>query len=151
MRTIFPVFLVCDDDLDDQLLIEAAFAEACIDADFRFTSDGTELIEYLQNPHREAKYPRPYIILLDLNMPRMDGLQVLEWIKSHPNYRTIPVVMYTTSRDQNDIQRCYRAGANSFMTKCSTFEDLVDKVKTFLKYWTETAELPLPRVAGCKN
>jgi len=142
-----PVFLICDDDRDDQLLIEAAFAEACINADFRFTSDGPELIEYLQNPDGEGKNPCPYIILLDLNMPRMDGIKVLEWIKSHPNLRTIPVVMYTTNREQADIQQCYRAGANSFMTKCTTFDGLVDKVKAFSKYWTETAELP--KVVGC--
>ena len=149
MHTVLPVFLVCDDDRDDQLLIEAAFAEACIDAVFRFAGNGVELIEYLQNPDEEGKCPRPCIILLDLNMPRMDGMQALEWIKSHPGFRAIPVVMYTTSRDQADIQRCYGAGANSFMTKCSTFAGLVDKVKAFSKYWTETAELP--RKAGCGN
>jgi two-component system response regulator len=142
MLTI-PVILVCDDDRDDQLLIEHAFAEAYVNADFRFTNNGVELIEYLQNA-----YPRPYVTLLDLNMPRMDGMQVLEWLRSHTSYRAIPVVIYTTSREPTDIERCCRAGANSFMTKCSNFEDLVDKVKAFSEYWTETAELP--RIAGCK-
>lgn len=141
MRTV-PVILVCDDDHDDQMLIEHAFEEACIDVDFRFTGDGVELAEYLQKSNVDGKSPCPDIILLDLNMPRMDGSKTLEWIKSHSQHRAIPVVIYTTSRDQVEIQRCYRAGANSFMTKCSSFEDLVDKVKAFSKYWTETAELP---------
>ncbi|MGO9312646.1 MAG: response regulator [Syntrophobacteraceae bacterium] len=147
MHTL-PVILVCDDDHDDQLLIEHAFAEACIDAEFRFTSDGVELTEYLQKSNEDGKSPCPDIILLDLNMPRMDGSKTLEWIKSHPHHRAVPVVIYTTSREPMEIQRCYGAGANSFMTKCSNFEDLVDKVKAFSKYWTETAELP--RIAGCK-
>jgi CheY-like chemotaxis protein len=143
-----PVILVCDDDRDDQLLIEHAFAEACIEAKFRFTSDGVELTEYLQKSDKDGNSLYPDIILLDLNMPRMDGLQALEWIKSHPHHRAIPVVIYTTSREPKDIQQCYGAGANSFMTKCSSIEGLVDKVKAFSKYWTETAELP--RLAGCK-
>ncbi len=147
MRNV-PLILVCDDDHEDQLLIEHAFAEACIEAEFRFTGDGVELTEYLQKCNKDGKSPYPDIILLDLNMPRMDGSQALEWIKSHPQHRAIPVVVYTTSRDPVEIRRCYAAGANSFMTKCSSLWDLVEKVRAFSKYWTETAELP--RIAGCK-
>ncbi|MGP0044308.1 MAG: response regulator, partial [Syntrophobacteraceae bacterium] len=80
-----PVILVCDDDRDDRLLIEHAFAEACIEAKFRFTSDGVELNEYLQTSDKDGNSPYPDIFLLDLNMPRMDGLQALEWIKTHPH------------------------------------------------------------------
>lgn len=143
-----PIILVCDDDQDDQLLIESAFEEACIDADFHVTGDGVELIRYLQESN-EGEHPRPDIILLDLNMPRMDGRQTLEWIKSQPDYRDIPVVIYTTSRELTEIQRCYRTGANSFMTKCSTFEDLVEKVEAFAKYWMDVAQLP--RRTVCKH
>jgi CheY-like chemotaxis protein len=142
-----PVILVCDDDQDDQLLIESAFAEACIDAGFRFAGDGTELIEYLQS--NGVEHPRPDIILLDLNMPKMDGRRTLEWIKSHPEYRAIPVVIYTTTRERSEIQRCYRTGANSFMTKCSTFKDLVEKVEVFARYWMDITELP--KSAGCQH
>jgi len=141
-----PVILVCDDDHDDQLLIKDAFAEACIDVDFRFTDDGVALTEYLQKSNVNGKPPCPDIILLDLNMPRMDGVTALGWIKSHAHYRAIPVVIYTTSHEKADIDRCYQVGANSFMTKCSSFEGLVDKVKAFSKYWIEITELP-----SCKN
>jgi two-component system response regulator len=144
-----PVILVCDDDFEDQLLIKDAFAVACIQADFRFTSDGLELIEYLQNSTGDAKYPHPDVILLDLNMPRMPGLEALEWIKSHPDYRVIPVVIYTTSHDESDIQQCYRVGANTFMTKCANFDDLLEKVNAFAKYWVDIAELP--RVPDCMS
>lgn len=144
-----PLIFVCDDDEDDKLLVRTAFEEACIDAEFSFASDGEELTEYLENSN-ECKSARcPDIILLDINMPRMDGPQTLEWIKSRSQFRSIPVVMYTTSNSRKDIDHCYLKGANSFMTKCSTFEHLVEKVEAFAKYWTGVVELP--RIAGCKS
>jgi len=138
----FPVILVCDDDADDQFLIKQAFAEAGIKADFQFTSDGLELIHHLENCNGGGKHPCPNIILLDLNMPQMDGVQTLKWIKSHSEYRAIPVVIYTTSSDTKDVRLCYRLGANTFMTKCSDFEDLMEKVRAFSKYWMDVAKLP---------
>ena len=137
-----PVILVCDDDPDDQILIEGAFSEAHIRANFQFTSDGRQLIDYLEHCSTKVKKPCPNIILLDINMPGMDGKQTLTWIKSRSDYRAIPVVMYTTSTDESDIHQCYQLGANSYMTKCASFEALVDKANSFSKYWMETAMLP---------
>jgi two-component system response regulator len=139
-----PVILVCDDDADDRFLVQSAFTEAHVKADFRFTSDGQELIDYLENCNERGsrKHPCPNIILLDLNMPRMDGRQALKWIKSHPELRSIPVVIYTTSSDNKDVRQCYRLGANTFMTKCAEFGELVDRANTFAKYWMDVAKLP---------
>ena len=89
---MIPVILVCDDDADDQTIIKDAFAPARISANFQFTSDGQELVQYMENSNRDGQRPRPDIILVDLNMPEMNGMQALDWIKSHPDFRAIPVV-----------------------------------------------------------
>ena len=137
-----PVILVCDDDPDDQVLLKEAFSQAGIQAEFRFTNDGLELIDYLEHSNGNREYPSPKIILLDLNMPRMNGKQALEWIKSHSKFKAIPVVIYTTSNETIDVRQCYRLGANTFMTKCARFDELVAKANTFAKYWMDVAKLP---------
>ena len=140
MRTA-PRILICDDDQDDRVLLYEAFGVAGVDARLGSVKDGLELVKYLESSDGKRK-PRPDIILLDVNIPKMDGWQALEWIKSNPKYRAIPVVMLTTSSEPAEVDRCYRAGADSFITKGSTFERLVDQVKTLSKYWTGTVELP---------
>lgn len=138
--------LMADDDEDDRLLTQDAFKEYRVCNDLRFVEDGEELMEYL---HGKGKFsdpqssPRPGLILLDLNMPRKDGREALEEIKSDPNLRSIPVVVLTTSKAEEDIVRSYDLGVNSFITKPVTFEGLVEVVKTIGKYWIEIVELPL--------
>jgi CheY-like chemotaxis protein len=142
MKTL-PLILVCDDDEDDQMFIRDAFAEAYPDIQFRSVHNGAELLEYLQNSsHRSREFLRPDIILLDLNMPLMGGLEALNWIKSHITYRAIPVVVYTTSTAPEDVAQCYTLGANSYMTKCASFDKLVERAKSFSRYWIENALLP---------
>ena len=130
---------VCDDDRDDQLLIKHAFAEACVEAKFRFTSDGVELTGNILHRYL-IRMGVPLTLRFTSARPQYGPLhgclQALEWIKSHPHHRAIPVVVYTTSREPKEIRRYYAAGANSFMTKCSSIEGLVHKVKAFSKYWT---------------
>ena len=128
MRSI-SVILVC---ADDQVSVKDAFAGACIQADFRFTKNRTELIEYLQNSNEQC--PRPNIILIDFNMRDMGGSQALGWIKFRTEYRKIPVVIYTTSCKESEIQQCFQAGASTLLTMCAKFGDLAEKVKTFAKY-----------------
>ncbi|NNM32461.1 MAG: response regulator, partial [Gemmatimonadetes bacterium] len=120
--------LMADDDPDDRLMAQEALEEARLTNEIRFVSDGEELMDYL---HRRNAYadpassPRPGLILLDLNMPRMDGREALTEIKSDPRLRSIPVVMLTTSQAHADIVRSYDLGVNSFITKPVTFEGLV--------------------------
>ena len=140
MKTI-RLILVCDDDEEDQVLVKEAFSEAYPGIQFRFANDGIELIEYLKN------YPRPDVILLDINMPRLGGVQTLTWIKAHINYRANPIVMFTTSTLPEDIEQCYALGADSYMTKCASFDKLLDKVKSFAGYWIETRSVAPKR--GC--
>ena len=138
--------LVVDDDPDDRMLIEDAFVESKLQNQRRYVKDGVELIEYLQHRGqfgdvREA--PRPGVILLDLNMPRMDGREALAVIKADPNLRQIPVIVLTTSKAEEDILRSYNLGVNSFITKPVTFDGLVNVVNVLSSYWLQIVELPL--------
>jgi len=137
--------LMADDDPDDQLLTKDAFEECKLANDLRFVNDGEELMDYLcrkgdfKNPEDS---PRPGLILLDLNMPRKDGREALEEIKSDPDLRRIPIVVLTTSKAEEDILKSYDLGINSFIVKPVSFEGLVEVVKTLGKYWFEIVELP---------
>lgn len=137
--------LMADDDPDDLMLTRDAFRESRLLNRLETVCDGEELMEYLQNSGRfsgAAARPTPGLILLDLNMPRKDGREALEEIKSDPKLRRIPIVVLTTSKAEEDILRTYDLGVNSFITKPVTFEGLVDLLKVLGKYWLEIVELP---------
>src|SRR5688500_126759 len=141
--------LMADDDEDDQLLAREALAENRLANPIHFVSDGEQLIAYLRNqaPYEDrAAYPRPGLILLDLNMPRMDGREALREIKADPELRTIPIVVLTTSKAEEDIIRTYDLGANSYITKPVSFEGLVAVMRDIGRYWIEIVELPPDRI-----
>lgn len=135
--------LMAEDDADDRLLIQEAFRESCLINDLLFVQDGEDLMDYL---HRQGRYaasaPRPGLILLDLNMPRKDGREALAEIKADPELRTIPIVVLTTSKAEEDILRTYDLGVAGFITKPVTFEGLVEVIKALSRYWFEIVELP---------
>lgn len=143
--------LMADDDPDDCFFVKDAFRKTSMAKDFRCVEDGQELLDYL---HRRGKYsdsslsPCPDLILLDLNMPKKDGREALKEIKSHPDFRSIPIVIFTTSREAGDIVKSYDMGANSFMTKPADFNELIDFVRTLEAYWFEIVTLP-PQRQGC--
>lgn len=137
--------LMADDDADDRQLTKEALEEGRLINDVRFVEHGEELMEYLRREGRyasPAEAPRPGLILLDLNMPRKDGRAVLEEIKKDPEFRTIPVVVLTTSKADEDVYKSYDLGVNSYIVKPVTFEALVDILQTLEKYWFEIVELP---------
>ncbi len=140
--------LLADDDVDDRLLTREALAENRLANDLREVRDGAELLDYL---HRQGKYaepgaaPRPGLILLDLNMPKMDGREALAAIKSDPELRAIPVVVLTTSQAEEDIFRTYELGVNSFISKPVTFTGLVAAMQAIGRYWFEIVDLPPAR------
>lgn len=145
-RTGSPVpILMADDDPDDRQLTREAFDEAKLANELRFVENGEELLDYL---YRRGKYtdpassPRPGLILLDLNMPKVDGREALARIKQDPDLRRIRVVVLTTSKAEEDVFRTYDLSAASYITKPVTFETLVDVVRTLGKYWLEIVELP---------
>jgi len=137
--------LMADDDPDDRQMTKEAFAESKLANDLRFVEDGVDLLDYL---YRRGKYedpessPRPSIILLDLNMPRKDGREALKEIKSDPRFRSIRVIVMTTSKLEEDIVRSYNLSAASYITKPITFEALVEVIRTLGRYWLEIVELP---------
>ena len=96
----------------------------------------------------QADAPRPGIVLLDLNMPKKDGREALAEIKADPDLRRIPIVVLTTSKDEEDVFRTYNLGANSFISKPVTFPALVDVMRTWKRYWLEVVELPNGAVRG---
>lgn len=137
--------LLADDDEEDRLMTKDALMEGRLANDVRFVADGEEATDYL---FRRGAYadpgdaPRPGLILLDLNMPKKDGREVLAEIKSDPKLRQIPVVVLTTSKAEEDIVRSYALGVNSFITKPVTFDGLVEAMTVFTQYWFEIVALP---------
>ncbi len=137
--------LVADDDPDDQLLIKDAFSEVRPDAGVDFVSDGVELLEYLRREGAFADLidtPLPRLVLLDLNMPVKDGREALFEIKSDPAFWRTPIVIFSTSTAAIDIRRAYQLGANSFITKPSSFDRLVEIVRVVDSYWFDVVALP---------
>ena len=146
--------LIADDDEEDRDLAREAASRLRMRDRLRFVNDGRELIDYL---HHQGAYaddhepsggaPRPAVILLDLNMPRMDGWEALAQIKSDDALRRIPVVVLTTSRRQEDVARCYDLGANSFISKPVTLTELAEVMRVLTAYWldvVETADVSSP-------
>ena len=137
--------LMADDDADDRRLTKEALEESRLANGIRFVEDGEELMDYLRHSGKFAnlqEFPRPGLILLDLNMPRYDGRAALKEIKNDPDLRQIPIVILTTSKADEDVYRSYDLGVNSYIVKPVTFEALVDILQTIEKYWIEIVELP---------
>lgn len=139
------VILLADDDEEDRMLARDALEASRLSNEIYSVEDGEELMDYL---HRRGKFsppasaPRPGLILLDLNMPKMDGREALREIKAHADFRHIPIVVLTTSKAEEDIYRSYDSGASSFISKPVTFAGLVELMKGLKHYWFEIVELP---------
>jgi len=145
-NTIPITILICDDDEDDRMLTQQALEDAHISNALRFVEDGEQLLDYLYQRGAFAgetgAAPRPGLILLDLNMPTMDGREALRLIKQDATLVDIPVVVLTTSSLDEDIIKSYKLGVNSFITKPVTFSGLVEAMNVLGRYWLEIVELP---------
>lgn len=145
-NTIPITILICDDDEDDRMLTQQALEDAHISNALRFVEDGEQLLDYLYQRGTFAgetgAAPRPGLILLDLNMPTMDGREALRLIKQDATLLDIPVVVLTTSSLDEDIIKSYKLGVNSFITKPVTFSGLVEAMNVLGRYWLEIVELP---------
>ncbi|HZY82005.1 MAG TPA: response regulator [Cyclobacteriaceae bacterium] len=136
--------LMADDDPDDRILMKEALEENNLPSNIHFVEDGKELLDYLHRRGQFAKKEtfKPGLILLDLNMPKMDGREALRLIKSDPLLRRIPVVVLTTSKAEEDVFKTYDLGVNSFICKPVKFEELVQITKEIGIYWFSTVALP---------
>ncbi len=134
--------LLVEDDPDHVDLTRIALQTARVPFDLDVVMDGTEALQYL---HREAPFERvrlPDLILLDLNLPKLDGREVLRSIKSDADLRRIPVIVLTTSSDLTDVEMSYRNHANSFITKPTDFDDFLHAIETMHEYWLSVVKLP---------
>lgn len=139
------VILLAEDDLGDQELVRRALDEGKMDYRLHVVEDGEDVLNYLYRRERYAdreRFPLPDLILMDLNMPRLDGRHVLHTLKTHPVLRCIPVVVLTTSRQDREILQCYESGANSCIVKPTGAEELIELVRLVEKYWFEAVMLP---------
>ena len=131
------------------MLAGEAMEEAHLKNELHFVENGVQLLDYLhrRGPYADLKGTRlPGLILLDLNMPLMDGWEALRNIKGDPALRKIPVIILTTSRSEIDILETYELGVNSFITKPVTFEGLVDVMRSLSNYWFNIVALPPERL-----
>lgn len=138
--------LMADDDHEDCLLAQRAFAQSRLANDLRFVHDGEELLQYLNHQEPFAapgESPTPGLILLDLNMPRMSGLEALRAIKANDRLRRIPVIVLTTSEAEEDIYRSYDLGVSAFVTKPVSFSRLVAAINAMSAFYLEVVALPL--------
>lgn len=137
--------LIADDDHDDCQMVREALVESRLLNELHFVHDGEELLSYLKNEGVYAdilRFPKPGLILLDLNMPKKSGREVLSEIKADAALRHIPVVVFTTSQAEEDIFRSYDLGVSSFITKPVAFSALVQLMKELGHYWFEIVRLP---------
>jgi len=131
--------LIADDDDDDRFLMQSALADYGISNPTAFVKDGLALLNYLSQNNQATVG----LILLDLNMPRMDGREVLKILKSEAKLRKIPVIVMTTSKSPEDIEDCYDLGANCYIVKPSSFDAFNDTIFTLVKFWIDLSQLPI--------
>lgn len=138
------VILMADDDDDDFLLTQKALKASKLLNTLVRVGDGEELMDYLlrRGDYADKETLRPGIILLDLNMPRKDGREALAEIKAQDDLKDIPVVVFTTSKAEEDVFRTYQLGVSSFITKPVTFNNLLEVMSSLGRYWFEIVELP---------
>ena len=135
--------LIAEDDADDRFLLQTVFDEKGYTDKLEFVENGVELLEYLNNLIKDSNGAHfPSIILLDLNMPKKDGREALRDIKEHPILKKIPVIVFTTTRSENEITRCYELGANTYVVKPVSFDGLIKVVDEIRAYWINTASIP---------
>lgn len=138
------IVLIVEDDADDRDLLARAFKKAEIGVPLGFAIDGDEAVSYLSGVMKDPLRAPPFIILLDLKLPRRSGFEVLEWIKGQAGLRRIPVIILTSSRESADLERAYDLGANSYLVKPARPEALRQMVEQIDSYWLGLNEMAAP-------
>ncbi len=131
--------LMADDDADDRFLVQAAFEDNKIDQKLLFFEDGEQLLDHLKDDNIKGI---TRFILLDLNMPKRDGRDVLRTLKADKQLSTIPIIVFSTSKAPDDINSSYKLGANSYVVKPSSYEHLKEVIQKISDFWLNTAMSP---------
>ena len=134
--------LLVEDSIGDVRLTREAFKDAKVHIDLHVAPDGTEAMAFLKHEGGHAHAPRPDLILLDLNLPKKDGREVLEEIKESAALKSIPVVILTTSASEVDVLRSYRLHANCYITKPVGLDGFLEVVKSIDSFWLSVVKLP---------
>ena len=134
--------LLVEDNEGDIVLATQVIEDSHVDVTVHVARDGIEAMAFLRREGRHASAPRPSVILLDLNLPRLHGIEVLDRVKGDPDLRKIPVVMFTSSEDASDIETSYQHHANSYITKPSDLQSYVEAINQLEEYWLEVVSLP---------
>ncbi|NGM70005.1 response regulator [Natronolimnobius sp. AArcel1] len=134
--------LLVEDNPGDVRLTKEAFKQGRIENDLHVVSDGTEALDFLAQQNEYSDAPRPDLILLDLNLPRTDGEEVLLELKADPQLRSIPVIVLTSSRAEEDIARSYELHANAYLTKPVDPDEFIETVRAFEEFWFSVVRLP---------
>ena len=132
--------LIAEDDHEDRLLIEEAFNDIGMPAELQFVEDGQGIMNELK---KSSKFDLPSFIMLDLNLPKKNGYEVLKELKQDDRCKTIPVIIFSTSSNTEDINLTYQLGASSFITKPSYYSEMVDSIKKLSDYYFEISKLPV--------
>ncbi|MGV3771516.1 MAG: response regulator [Verrucomicrobiales bacterium] len=139
------IILIVDDDEDDVLLLKTALGDAGINSNLRVVNDGEQAVSYLSGAGKyvnRQEYPLPTLVLLDLNMPKKSGFEVLEWIRQQPVLKRLPIVVLSSATQRPQINRAYELGANAYMAKITKFDDFVERIKILHRYWLQCTEKP---------
>ena len=140
-----PVLLLVEDSGDDLRLLQRFFAKAGLRQPIRSVPDGVEAMSYLLG-HRvyadRERYPQPNLLLIDINMPRVNGLELMSWLRTQPDFDHLIVVALSSSSDQQEINRAYQMGAHSYLLKPTAPDELESVIKAFCDYWIRSNCLP---------
>jgi CheY-like chemotaxis protein len=139
-----PILLV-EDDENDIMLLQRAFRRAAIINPLQVVRHGDDAVAYLEGTGEFADrvlHPLPVLMLLDLKLPRRTGLEVLQWVKERAGVKKIPIIVLTSSKNDDDVNRAYELGANSYVVKPVSFETLLELVKSLELYWLVLNERP---------
>ena len=135
-----PLLMLCDDDYDDQYLVRCALAKVRGAPELICAEHGADLIAILEQ-RKEDGDNMPDVVLLDLNMPVLDGKQTLKLLKSSAHFSMIPVVIYTTSNANQELQECYKIGANAYCIKPGSYQEMISMLQHFCDFWFQTSLL----------
>ena len=137
-----PLILLVEDNAGDVRLTREALREGGIDVELAAVPDGEQALAYLRREGEHADAPRPDLVLLDLNLPKKNGLEVLEEIRADEDLRRLPVVMLTTSASARDVAACYDRGVNCYVVKPLDLDEFTRLIQAIHSFWFETAQLP---------
>ena len=140
-----PIILIVEDNPGDVRLIQEALKTSSIDPTLYFTHDGVEATQFLETKKREPSNGFPHLIVLDLNLPKKSGFEVLQFVKRDEMLKRIPVIVLSSSQNPEDVARAYDLHANCYLTKPAKFEAFINVVKALEYFWLRMANLPSTR------